>query len=85
MRDVRTALLLMSKYKFDIIFCDYLLDKKDANSEEHEFSIQLFEFLMKKHQNNKLLNQLCRDVLDNRGPLGKYWIMPITDEYGGRG
>ena len=86
MRDVRTALLLMSKYKFDIIFCDYLLDQKEdqnvdqnaTNSDKYDFSIQLFEFLLKNHQ-NELLKQLCRDVLDNRGPLGKYWIMPITE------
>ena len=44
-RDVRTALLLMSRYKFDMIFCDYLLDKKAENSEERDYIKQLFEFL----------------------------------------
>lgn len=102
-RDVRTALLLMSKYKFDMIFCDYLLDKKDKNKDERDFSKQLFEFLShdykkdienagfkfdeepstqeekKKWARLKLLHQLRREVLDNRGPLGKFWIMPITE------
>lgn len=95
-RDVRTALLLMSKYKFDMIFCDYLLDKKENGSEEREYSNQLFDFLSydyKKEIENeekkettdekrisrlKVLSQLRRDVLDNRGPLDKLWIMPIT-------
>lgn len=90
-RDVRTALLLMSKYKFDMIFCDYLLDNKDVGSEERDFSIQLFEFLSHEYKEEKeqetdpakqkrleVLDQLSHDVLDNRGPLGKYWVMPIT-------
>ena len=44
-RDVRTALLLLSRYKFDMLFFDYLLEKKENNSEEREYSTQFFEFL----------------------------------------
>jgi hypothetical protein len=90
-RDVRTALLLMSKFKFDIIFCDYLLDHKDNYSDERDYATQLFEFLSHEYKDDifaetnpnkrnrlQVLNQFRHDVLDNRGPLGKYWIIPIT-------
>lgn len=90
-RDVRTALLLMSRYKFDMIFCDYLLDYKNENKVERDYIKQLFEFLshnykkdIEKENDNdtikrlEVLEQLRHDVLDNRGPLGKFWIMPIT-------
>ena len=98
-RDVRTALLLMSRYKFDMIFCDYLLDKKAENSEERDYIKQLFDFLSQDYKDEikelrmkesktddekkklnrlEVLEQLRHDVLDNRGPLGKFWIMPVT-------
>ncbi len=109
-RDVRTALLLLSKYKFDMIFSDYLLDKKIEKSEEREYANQLFKFLNRKQITNEqkkeyrellklkkegnlpddkkgpfkhlskrnALETLRHDVLDNRGPLGQLWIMPIT-------
>jgi|GEM_PF-6978582 len=98
-RDVRTALLLMSRYKFDMIFCDYLLDYKNENKVERDYIKQLFDFLLQDYKDeikelrmkenktdvekNKLnrlevLEQLRHDVLDNRGPLGKFWIMPVT-------
>jgi hypothetical protein len=90
-RDVRTALLLMRKYKFDMVFCDYLLDKKDNNSKERDYANQLFEFLSHEYKGEiknehddarktrlKALEQLRHDVLDNRGPIGMYWVMPIT-------
>ena len=78
-RDVRTALLLLSRYKFDMIFFDYLLYKKDENTEERDFSLQFFKFLSeKKEWGSEALKKLRRDVLDNRGPLDKFWIMPIT-------
>ena len=107
-RDVRTALLLLSKYKFDMVFSDYLLDYKDSNRNEREYANQLFTFLahdykadkeksrlekkeqrtteenerldfLKKHEKKfKVLDKLRHDVLDNRGPLGQMWIMPIT-------
>ena len=95
-RDVRTALLLMSKFKFDMVFCDYLLDYKEGDSGPRDYATQLFEFLSHnykkeiekeekkdhKDENNikrlKVLDQLRHDVLDNRGPLDKLWIMPIT-------
>ena len=95
-RDVRTALLLLSRYKFDMLFVDYLLDKKNEGGDKsgREYSIQLFEFLSKDYEkeaknaekeNNeikknkyKLLEKLCRTVRNNRGPLDKFWIMPIT-------
>lgn len=90
-RDVRTALLLMSKYKFDMIFCDYLLYQKDRDSYEREYTNQLFYFLSHNYKDDiknetdegkryrlSLLDGLRHDVLDNRGPLGKIWIMPVT-------
>lgn len=90
-KDVRTALLLLSRYKFDMLFFDYLLDFKDENSKERDYSIQFFEFLSNKEfekkaktacveerEKYKLLAKLRRSVLDNRGPLDKLWIMPIT-------
>lgn len=78
-RDVRTALLLLSHYKFDMIFFDYLLDKKDKDSEERDFSLQFFKFLSEKDKHQcEALKKLRRAVLDNRGPLDKFWIMPIT-------
>lgn len=90
-RDVRTALLLLSKYKFDMLFFDYLLDKKDDNCNEREYSIQFFEFLStdyeekakkehveEKRKKYRMLADLKQKVLVNRGPLDKLWIMPIT-------
>ena len=90
-RDVRTAILLMCKFKFDMVFCDHLLDYKDENNGERDYAKQLFDFLSydykgkiknkqepSKKKRLEVLEQLCRDVLDNRGPLDKLWIMPIT-------
>ena len=76
-RDVHTALLLLTRYKFDMIFLDYLLDQKQEHSEERDYSIQFFDFLTKQYKDSKL-RKLRRDVLDNRGPLDRFWIMPIT-------
>lgn len=90
-RDVGTALLLMSKYKFDMIFCDYLLDYKSEKKEGRHYANQLFDFLSHDYKEEikkeniegkrnrlNLLDRLRHAVLDNRGPLGKYWIMPVT-------
>lgn len=87
-RDVRTALLLLSRYKFDMLFFDYLLDKKKKDSNERDYSVQFFKFLSRQSNDSKrddslpphekMLRQLRRDVLDNRGPLDRFWIMPIT-------
>lgn len=95
-RDVRTALLLMSKFKFDMVFCDYLLDYKEGDSGPRDYATQLFEFLSHNYKKDiqkekeqkpqdeakikrlEVLDQLRHDVLDNRGPLDKLWIMPIT-------
>ena len=89
--DIRTALLLLSRFKFDMLFFDYLLDRKDTMSEDREYSRQFFDFLStdyekkaendtnKKNQKKYLaLEKLRCDVLYNRGPLDKFWIMPIT-------
>ena len=76
-RDVRTALLLLSKFKFDMVFFDYLLHKKDKGSAERDYANQFFNFLSNKHL-SKTLFDLRRFVLYNRGPLDKLWIMPIT-------
>lgn len=89
--DVRTALLLLSKFKFDMVFCDYLLDYKDGKAGSRDYANQFFEFLSQdykkeidkmqddsKRKRLKLLYELRREVLENRGPLDKFWIMPIT-------
>jgi hypothetical protein len=89
-RDVCTALLLMSKYKFDMVFCDYLLEYKDGNAGPRNYANQLFQFLSHDNKDEKkiekeskerqfeILDRLRNDVLENRGPLDKLWIMPIT-------
>ena len=87
-RDVRTALLLLSRHKFDIIFCDYQLDKKNDTVEEREYVNQLFDYLTrnyndekkdeKKNERKETLRKLRNSVLSNRGPLNKFWIFPIT-------
>lgn len=89
--DIRTALLLLSHYKFDMLFFDYLLDKKSEDSDMRENSRQFFDFLTCKFgdkakveknevRRNKYLalERLRLAVLDNRGPVDKFWIMPIT-------
>lgn len=98
-KDVRTALLLLSRFKFDMVFCDYLLDKKENCPGKREYSNPFFNFLStnlnkeieknlkdststvvinKRRVHLQSLNKLRNTVLDNRGPLDKLWIMPIT-------
>lgn len=90
-RDVRTALLLMSKFKFDMVFCDYLLDYKSKdNTGPRDYANQFFDFLSHDYKEEiklandsdkeqlRILDRLRRNVLDNRGPIDKLWIMPIT-------
>lgn len=82
-RDVRTALLLMRKFKFDMVLCDYLLDERDDNYSGREYATQLFRFLAPENKTDSLgqiddLSVLRTDVLGNRGPVNKFWIMPVT-------
>jgi hypothetical protein len=89
--DIRTALLLLSRFKFDMLFFDYLLDKKSDDEDAREFSRQFFDFLTSKYAEKargeksdekkkkyNALEKLRLAVLDNRGPVDKFWIMPIT-------
>jgi len=81
-RDVRTALLLLSRLKFDIIFCDYLLDKNQSGKQE--YVNQLFDYLTRNYKDDptdkrkETLRELRNTVLSNRGPLNKFWIFPIS-------
>ena len=55
------------KMQFDIILLDYLLGKKNDGSNNREYGD---EFLHKLENDNELLKK--------RGPLGKFWILPIS-------
>ena len=94
-RDLETALSLMSCCKFDIILLDYLLDKRSDDNPERTYSTELFEFLsydfksetdssivemMRKSSgfDDDLLRAFQDNVKLNRGPLDKYWIVPMT-------
>ncbi len=85
-KDVRTALLIMKNNKFDMVFCDYLLAEKSDGSNDHEHVTQLFDFLSHNYKTKikncgdekEKLEKLRRDALDNRGPINKFWIMPVT-------
>ena len=106
-RDLESALVLMSCCKFDIIMLDYLLGDSSLGSGKRTYSTELFEFLSFKFKNDnndfKSLNK-CPDIINmlansisvldenkmlfleqfrdnvklNRGPLDKYWIVPMT-------
>lgn len=111
-RDIESALVLMSCCKFDIIFLDYLLGYRTDNQNVRAYSPELFEFLSfkfrDKEENNYKKIENCPDVVQmfangivapktitdvdkmkcleqfrdevklNRGPLDKYWIVPMT-------
>ena len=96
-RDLETALSLMSCCKFDIILLDYLLGERSINETERTYSTELFEFLsydfkkgkdapaiieMLKNNNLELgddqLNEFQDIVKLNRGPIDRFWIVPMT-------
>lgn len=103
-RDLESALAIMSCCKFDIILLDYLLGKRGDTDDERYYSTELFEFLSSDfgkpeiddldvikmlRKNDKidgdreglprvLLEQFRDEVKLNRGPLDKYWIVPMT-------
>lgn len=103
-RDLETALTLLSCCKFDIILLDYLLGKRSVNGKERTYSTELFEFLsydfkrkdkkkdkevpviirMLKDSNTEFgdnqlkLKEFQDNVKLNRGPLDKFWIIPMT-------
>lgn len=98
-RDLETALALMSYCKFDIILLDYLLGRRNYKEEnERTYSTELFEFLshsfkndldsapavvdMLKENNPQLSDIQLKEFQDNvrlnRGPLDKFWIIPMT-------
>lgn len=73
--DVYTGLFLLSRYKFDMIVLDW-----DANAHD---AITFFGFLSKKSDElsgNLQLSKFQRDILNNRGPLNRLWVMPVSSD-----
>ena len=104
-RDLESALVLMSCCKFDIILLDYLLGKRQRNQRGRAYGTELFEFMnyefsgdsqdapdivkmlqksgIKNGENKEqipfgLLKEFRDKVRFNRGPMDKYWIVPMT-------
>lgn len=104
-RDLESALVLMSCCKFDIILLDYLLGKRQGNQRGRAYGTELFEFMnyefagdfqdapdiVKMLQKSSIKNGekieqipfgLLKEFRDkvrfNRGPMDKYWIVPMT-------
>ena len=108
-RDLESALSLLSCCKFDIVLLDYLLGERGGGDTERSYSTEIFEFLGhdfdKRNERSEIVNMLrkslkcsCASVyptLDdsqidsllkefqdnvklNRGPLDKFWIIPMT-------
>ena len=95
-RDLESALALMSCCKFDVILLDYLLGKRTDIQTERVYSTELFEFLSYDFHANcavpdivtmlqeasgfdsTQLEKFRDEVKLNRGPLDKYWIVPMT-------
>ena len=93
-RDLESALSLLSCCKFDIILLDYLLNKEPEESGLRPYSTELFEFLSYKPEqeeprivtkvkeragfNDAQLKEFQDNVKLNRGPLDKFWVIPMT-------
>lgn len=104
-RDLESALVLMSCCKFDIILLDYLLGKRQGNQRGREYGTELFEFMNYEFVGNcqdapdivkmlqisvipqgggdeqnsfVFLKEFRNKVRFNRGPIDKYWIVPMT-------
>jgi hypothetical protein len=89
---VRDAVRLLStdkigqtRIRFDVIMLDYLLDFKDGSKTEREYSSRLFEWLTNnKNEDTDSFGLGCCDkelikaIKNNRGPLQKLWVFPIT-------
>jgi hypothetical protein len=88
---IRDAILLLSTNKigttairFDLIMLDYLLDYKDCSKTEREYSSHLFAwFTNKKNDSSDSFGlgkdkNLIQSIKNNRGPMQKLWIFPIT-------
>ena len=94
-RDLQSALTLMSCCKFDLILLDYLLGKSNSVFEERAYSPELFEFLSTEFTKEESIENQSINYHDslyihgkikefqdivklNRGPLDKFWILPMT-------
>ena len=99
-RDVESALVLMSYCKFDIVLLDYLLGERSNTDTSRSYSTDLFEFLcydfkkkdapektpavinLLKENNSgfedKHFKEFKEIVKLNRGPIDKYWFVPMT-------
>lgn len=63
---VKEAIERLKKRRYDIILLDYLLNYKEGGQREYGF-----ELLQAIEEGDKQLQE-------NKGPFGKYWIFPIT-------
>lgn len=95
-RDLDTALCMMSFCKFDIILLDYLLGPRSNDDPTRTYSTELFEFLSYRFEkeeavpeilemlrktssfSDEQLKEFQNNVKLNRGPLDKFWIIPMT-------
>lgn len=63
---VEEAIERLKKTRYDIILLDYLLNYKEGGQRQYGF-----ELLQAIEDGDK-------DLQENKGPFGKYWIFPIT-------
>lgn len=105
-RDLESAISLMSCCKFDIILLDYLLGERSKGDPERTYSTELFDFLNYEFNGNRKteaeqteeeseqkppilellgqsfnqeqIQQLQGIIRSKRGPIGKFWFIPMT-------
>lgn len=66
-----TAIVYLCRYKFDLIVFDC--------NKSNEY-IGFLSFLSEKHESEPVKYQLCRGVLNNRGPLNRLWILLCSND-----
>lgn len=67
---VNDAVIKLKEQRFDVILLDYLLGYQPGG--QREYGYDLLERMKDKGK------QDYRELQDNKGPFGKYWIFPIT-------
>jgi len=85
---VRDTIRLLSNnklpFRFDLVLMDYLLDVDSSGKREYStlffkwFTENKNEFADDKFHLGSKDGELIRSIKDNRGPLQKIWIFPIT-------
>jgi len=61
---------------YDIIFLDYLLGKSGAGGDKRETCIELLKRIRDHGESED--KDKNKDLLENKGPLGKFWFFPIS-------